>query len=260
MNVPPPPEASDLERIFRLKYGEPADTGWGPRQRHRFGYYTPDDHNEATIDKLVTADTDWIDVGCGRSLFPNNEPLAKELSERCRLLVGVDPDDTLDENPLVHERVKEPIDTFRTDREFDLVTMRMVAEHIADPRATAETLARLVRSGGTVVVYTVYKWSPVPLVTRLMPFGIHHPVKKLLWGTEEKDTFPVVYRMNTRSALKRHFGDAGFDEARFAYLDDCRTFNRFQFLNLCELLSRKALRAVGLRYPEVCILGLYRRV
>ena len=35
----------------------------------------------------MTPETSWIDVGCGRELFPSNRPLAKRLSERAKLLV-----------------------------------------------------------------------------------------------------------------------------------------------------------------------------
>ena len=209
---------------------------------------------------MVDVQTDWLDVGCGRSIFPANAKLARILADRCRLLVGVDPDDTLDENPYVHERVKQTIGQYRSDRRFQLVTLRMVAEHITDPVRVVSNLARLTESGGRVVVYTIFRWSPVPVVTHIVPFRFHHWIKKTLWGTEERDTFPTVYRMNTRGALARYFGAAGFEESTFSYLDDCRTFGGFRILNFIELCTQKALRSIGLHYPEMCILGVYRRV
>src|SRR5947208_2800014 len=82
---------------------------------------------------------------------------------------------------------------------------------------------RPARPGGKVVAYTVNRWSPVSLAAKAIPFGLHHAFKRALWRTEERDTFPVAYRMNTRGALRRAFGAHGFREAGFAYLDDCRT-------------------------------------
>lgn len=96
----PRPTRSDLETLFRIKYGEPDATGPSPRARYRLDYFTPDDLYEATVAKLVDERTDWSDVGCGRDLFPGNRPLARLLAGRCRTLVGIDPDDTLEENPL----------------------------------------------------------------------------------------------------------------------------------------------------------------
>jgi hypothetical protein len=251
---------ADLEEAFRLKHGEPRACGWRPRADWALGYFTPDLYYEALVASLVTGDTVWLDVGCGRHLFPENPRLATRLSGRCRCLVGVDPDDTLDENPFVHERAKRPIEAYGGGRTFSLVTLRMVAEHITDPEKTVRVLARLTGSGGKVVVFTVSRWAPVTLFSRLTPFALHHPIKRVLWGTEEKDTFPVVYRMNTRKRLRELFGAAGFREGFFAYLDDCRTFARFRWLHATELSCRRVLRGVGLNYPEHCLLGVYERV
>jgi SAM-dependent methyltransferase len=211
------------------------------------------------VEKLVDANTEWLDVGCGRHLFRNNKPLAHLLSTRCRLLVGVEPDDTLDENPYVHERAKTTLQDYRTNHTFDLITLRMVAEHIIEPQTTAQALANLTRPGGRVVVYTIFKWSPVPIFTRLIPFDLHHIFKYMLWRTEAKDTFPVAYRMNTRRCLAELFEAAGFFERHCYYLDDCRVFAQFRLLNFLELSLQKLSRALRLHYPEVCLLGVYER-
>jgi SAM-dependent methyltransferase len=253
------PTWGDLEEVFLLKHGDPATFGWGPRMRRRFGYFTPDEVYEALVGRLVEPESSWLDVGCGREIFPNNRPLAGRLAARCRVLVGVDPDDNLDANPHVHERAKTTIDDYRSGHRFDLVTLRMVAEHITDPETALTSLARLTRPGGKVVVYTVNRWSPVALAAKAIPFGLHHAIKRVLWRTEERDTFPVAYRMNTRRALRGLFERHGFREASFGYLDDCRTFGRFRLLNHLELIAWRLLHVLRLRYPENCLLGVYER-
>jgi SAM-dependent methyltransferase len=258
-NKPPQPPRVDLESLFRLKYGDPETTGWGPRLRHSFGYFTPDDHYEATIAALVRKGCRWLDVGSGRSLFPSNAQLARTLADRCGILVGLDPDDTLDANPYVHERVKSTLEEFDSISSFDLATLRMVAEHIAEPASAVSALARLVRRGGKVVIYTVNQWTPMALASWLVPLRLHLPVNRLLWGTKQRDTFPVTYRMNTRRRLAGLFKTHGFRESSFAYLDDCRTFHRFRQLHRLELRFWRLLRSLGLRYPETCLLGVYER-
>jgi SAM-dependent methyltransferase len=186
--------------------------------------------------------------------------LARVLADRCGLLVGIDSDDTIDENPFVQQRVKMRIEEYRSDKPFDVVTFRMVAEHIANPNRVIESLARLTKPGGKVVIYTVNRWSPVPMVTRIVPFGFHHTFKQFLWRTEKKDTFPVEYLMNTRKDLARLFEDAGFRECYFAYLDDCRSSGRFRSTFFLELCAWKFLRVLGLRYPENCLLGVYEHL
>jgi hypothetical protein len=64
-------EASLLE-VVRHKYGASGPTGWAPRLRSHFGYFTPDDIYEAAVASLVTPKTAWLDVGCGRDIFPSN--------------------------------------------------------------------------------------------------------------------------------------------------------------------------------------------
>jgi len=251
----------DLEEIFQEKYGlEPAAMGWGPRVRLRFGHFSPDDYYEAVVSRLVTSGCAWLDVGSGRHVFPSNRKLAKRLAQRCKLLVGVDPDETIDENDIVHERVRQRIESFQSGQSFDVITLRMAAEHVTDPEGAVAALARLTKRGGRVVVYTINRWSPVPMITWLVPFRLHHLPKRLLWHSVEKDTFPVAYLMNTRKALRQVFEKHGFRESEFAYLDDCRTFGRFRVMQILELALWRSLHALGMTYPENCLLGVYERM
>lgn len=254
-----PPSRRELEELFRLKYGEPADTGWGPRLRWAHGYFNPDDHYEALLLRLVEETTRWLDVGCGRHLLSPTGVVARTLADRCELLVGVDPDETLSENPYVHEKVQSPLLDYRTDRQFDLITLRMVAEHLADPAATVRKLWELSRPGGLAVVYTVHKWSPLGVAARVVPHPMHQPLKRFFWGTAARDTFPVIYRMNTRRELRSLFEREGFEEALLCFLDDCRTTGRFRLGQQIELALLRLLRAAGLRYPEVCLLGVWKK-
>ena len=252
--------SQDLYKLFLLKYGDPEETGWAPRRRLRFGYYQPADHYEALVNKLVSADTNWLDVGGGRDLFPNNRRLAQTLSERAHLLVGVDPSDNIESNTFLNERAKCLIEEYKTDHRFDLVTLRMVVEHVTNPSKVVQSVNRILRIGGMVVVFTVNLWSTVTVISRLLPFKLHYPIKKLFWGGEEKDTFPTVYKMNTRRRLRTVFGECGFEERYFAYLDDLSVFGRFKFLNYVELLAWRVLRRLRLRYPENCLLGIYEKI
>lgn len=227
--------------------------------RRRFSYFTPDDVYEAMVDSLVTEGCKWLDVGCGRDLFPSNGRLSRQLSERAGQLVGVDPAPTIEENPDLHRSVRCSIEDFDSDAVFDLVTLRMVAEHVERPERVLGALSRCTTSGSHVVVYTVNRFSPVPLITRIVPFALHHPIKRVLWRSEKKDTFPTCFRMNTRRSLRELFDAAGFAEAGFFYLDDCRTFGRFRPLVFAELTTRWLLRGCGLGYPENCLLGIYRK-
>ena len=250
---------SSLTETFEQKYRRKGRLGSGPARRLRWGYFSPEEHYETLVNQLVTGETRWLDVGCGRAVFPSNPTLSKELSQRCTMLVGVDPDQTINENPYLHKRVLGSVDDVVGDGPFSLVTMRMVAEHVAQPEALLDTLARLTEENGLVVVYTIYRYSPVPLITHITPFSLHHPAKRILWRTQAKDTFPTAYRMNTRRELQSLFSAAGFTEKAFWHLDDCRTFQRWPLTSSIELALWSALKRIGAGYPEKCLLGVYGR-
>lgn len=247
-------DTAALQRLTAAKYGDPP--GWGPAIRRRFGYYTPEEVYESVLERLITTGCRWLDVGGGRDPLPANRPLAKELSQRATL-VGVDPDPAIQENPYAQVRVQGRVEDMETS-EFDVITARMVVEHVGDPGAFAGALRRLCARNGVVVLYTVNKWAPVSIVSSLIPFRFHQRIINFLWGPG-RETFPVEYRMNTRGDLSAVMRNAGFEESTFTYLDDCRTLGRFQFGNRLELLLWKSLNAIGLRYPETCLLGVYRR-
>ncbi len=248
---------SSLSLVCEMKYGNPDQMGWSPLQRRKYNYHTPDDYYEAKLLSVIKPDTNWLDVGCGRDIFPSNIPLAKTLSERCSLLVGLDPGDNIDLNPFVHEKHKCFIEDFKTDHRFDVISLRMVAEHIAKPEAAVSALGQLIKPGGIVIIYTVNKRSPSSLIAAMTPMAVHHTVKRLLWDGREEDTFPTTYLMNTRYELKTLFEHHGFFEHDFVYLDDCRSFQKWPLTSLTELIIWKALSSLGLCYPENCLLGTY---
>lgn len=253
------PSETELAAIFLGKYGAPTETGWSPRQRHAFGYYLPADVYEALVARVIMPGCHWLDVGGGHHVFPENPRLAQQLVERCELVVAVDPSNNVHANPYVSERVQSVLEDYQTERTFHVATLRMVAEHVSDPARMVDALYRLLRPSGVVVVFTVNSRSPLTLLSRVVPFSWHHPVKKLFWGGEEDDTFPVQYQMNSRAVLRELFETRGFSEASFSYLDDLSTLGHYRFGSYFELLWWRALNQLGLRYPENCLLGVYQK-
>ena len=248
-----------LDAVFLEKYGDPATWGWTPRMRFGVGHASPDDWYEALLVTMVGPETTWLDVGCGRDLFPSNVATARRLVGTCRKLVGVDPDTNVHDNDFVHERVRSTLEDYETTQRFDLITLRMVAEHVTHPGLLVAKLQSLLAPGGKVVIYTVNHWSPSAIVASLTPMSVHHAVKRLLWQVEERDTFPTVYRMNARKTLRALFEGVGMTEALFVKLDDCRSSSRFPAWHRAELWASGVLNRMGFNYPENCLLGVYRR-
>ena len=249
------PTEEHLDRLSRRCYGDPSNRGWRVRLRHRFGYHTSNAWYQGAVEHLVTDGCHWIDIGGGKSLFPHNEVLSKELAERCSLLVGVDPSDNIEDNPFVHERAKSTIEDYQSDRTFDLATLRMVAEHIEQPQRVVDSLRRLMKPGGRVVIYTPNRWSPISLAASLVPYKWH----ATLAGRGNYDVFPTYYKMNTRKCLRGLFEESGFKECAFKYVDDCVLFQRKRATHFIELCTWRLLRKLRLKYPENTLIGIYEK-
>jgi SAM-dependent methyltransferase len=253
------PSHDELLAVWNGKYRQAETIGWGPRQRLAFSYFNPDDHYEAIVDKLVQPGIEWADIGCGRDTFPSNRPLAQRLFQRAGFVLGIDPDPNIRENAFVTERYEGAVENCTIGRRFDLITMRMVAEHIAEPDRAMAKIAELLKPGGILVIYTPNKWSPVPILTRLIPNRLHWRVKRLLWDAQARDVFPTAFKLNTRQDLALCTHSNGLHEIHFAHLDDCRTFDSYRWLNYFELSLQRLLRKFRLRYPENCLLAIYRK-
>jgi SAM-dependent methyltransferase len=253
------PGSQELDAYVCQKYGEPGKMDISPRTRYQAGYVSADDCYETLVSTLVTQSTRWLDVGCGRDLFPSNHAGATVLADRARCLVGVDPDDNVHENELLTVSFQGGIEDYETSDRFDLLTMRMVAEHVVDAERCADKLSELTAPGGLVVIYTPWRWAPLSLIAAVVPYSWHNRLKRLIWDSEEQDTFPTAYRMNTRSDLSTLFESRGFREVLFARIDDCSVLTRFPRLNALEIGVRNVCQRASIVYPEYCLLAAYRR-
>ncbi len=251
------PTGMQLKRVFDDKYPNLEKVGWGPKLRKRFGYFTPDDQYEAIVEGIVTDRITWADIGCGRGMFGSNRRLARRLTQRAGYVLGMDPDPTIHENALLSEGVQCLVEEYTPDRLFDLITLRMVAEHIENPDRTVRSISTMLKKGGLVVLYTPHKWALLSILARITPMSAHHFFKKILWKTEERDTFPVQFKMNTRRVLVEVFARYGVEEMCYMVVDDCRVFQRYYVLNYIELSARRFFKFLRLQYPETCILAVY---
>jgi SAM-dependent methyltransferase len=227
--------------------------------RLKAGYYSPEDQYEATVEQFVTGDSSWLDVGCGRAPFPNNLELAADLSRRCDRFVGIDPDSSVNENRFVHERYQLRLDQYYPDCTFDLVTARMVVEHLADPSGFIRDLSRITKTGSAVIIFTVDWWSLTTLAAHLSPLFMHHGVKRLLWNTSRRDTFPTEYRLNRLQTLSSAMIDAGFHEYHCRVLPDASLFWRVPLLRTIELNCFRLFKQLRIPYFDSCILAIYQR-
>jgi hypothetical protein len=74
------PSEQGLRNRLQSQYGNLTKHGWRVKLKWRFGYISPEAWYEAVVDRLVTNETTWIDVGGRKGVFSHNEKLSKNLA------------------------------------------------------------------------------------------------------------------------------------------------------------------------------------
>jgi len=165
------------------------------------------------ISEHLSPDTVWLDAGCGSRLLENDmDPLESWLTSHCKTIIGMDVSVTSNRNisSLVNGSLYElPF----VDNSFDLITCRMVVEHLAQPhRAFAES-ARCLRPGGALVVITPnllnYGILGNALGTKVLPEKLHLRIVHESDSRADEDIFPVRYKANTMPRLVRLLNASG---------------------------------------------------
>ena len=254
------PSERQLTSLFERYKADVSQHGWRVRMRQKFGHHKPELWYQTVVDSLVTEECRWLDVGGGKDILSRNPELSRELAERCKYLIAVDPSETVNQNKYVDDRAQTTIEKYQSDELFDLATLRMVAEHVLHPALAVESLRRLVKPKGYVVVFTPNKWSIMSLMASAIPDRFHPLLVRILSPRrKEEDVFPTHYKMNTKRQLNELFATGGFEEVGFKYLDDVAGTQRFRipcFIGLCVWKIFHVLQVV---YPENNLLGVYRR-
>jgi SAM-dependent methyltransferase len=130
-------------------------------------------------------------------------------------VVGVDVDPAVSRNGRVSSGARASAYhlPFR-DEAFDIVYSRYVFEHLERPREAFGEIARVLRPGGITIILTPNKAHYVALISRFTPHWFHRFVNEKLRGRPAEETFPTVYRANTRRALNALARSAGLEPAQ----------------------------------------------
>lgn len=138
-----------------------------------------------------------LDAGCG-----SGRVFQHRLAGSVRRIVGVDATGEPRDNPNLDEAARGDLRALPLrDGAFDLIIVSHVAEHLVEPEPVFRELARVLRSGGRLLLLTPSRWHYVPLAARLLPSQVQRTFNR--WrGVDEHDVFPTVYRANTAGRLR----------------------------------------------------------
>lgn len=238
------PLTLDRQNAYRARYAV-MHPGWQPATARY----------EALIRRTLAAHDHprLLDLGCGRggvleqlADLPDVRPL------------GLDPDyASLAEHRLPHlQRAAATAEAIPlAPASVDVVISAWVLEHLPDPARTFREIGRVLRPGGAFIFLAPNRNSPIALLNRVLR-PLQSALVPRLYGRAEADTFPVVYRANTRQQIASLARAYGMTLERFHYVDDPT------YLAFNDALFWLSVQA-GRLLPEsaaVHIVGLCRRM
>ena len=151
--------------------------------------------------KRITKSSRVLDFGAGRGKLEQ-----MNFKSLAGFIAGIDVEKDVLENPHLDEAKLLDLSTNRIpydDESFDLVFADNVMEHVPNPAIVLREIYRVLKPGGIFLAKTPNKWHYVPMLARMTPLSFHRYYNKLR-SRAESDTFPTVYKCNTRSSV-RHF-------------------------------------------------------
>lgn len=179
-----------------------------------------------TILKYLKEEDVILDIGAGRGRIL--EMNFKNLVQR---IDGVDPDERVVDNPLLHKGHLGLGDNmpFFEDNEFDIVFSDNVFEHVEYPEKLFQEVCRVLKPSGLFINKTPNKWHYMPIIASLTPTSFHKFINKRR-GRDESDTFPTYYRANTRIAQTRYSETTDLKIKEFIMIESRPEYMRMMFI------------------------------
>jgi SAM-dependent methyltransferase len=168
------------------------------------------------VGRHITPQSRVLDAGCGRG------GVIELYWEKVRQAAGLDADlPSLREHRCLEQLVVGDLERLPFSSAcFDLILCSWIMEHLARPDAVFEELARVLQRDGHLVLLAPNAWNYVTIVQRLVPGRFQRRLTRSVYGREDKDTFPLVYRANTRRALDSRFKQVGLVNEEFHLVGD----------------------------------------
>lgn len=208
------------------------------------------------IIKYTQTNTVLLDVGAGAGLVKamNFRDIAKEVH-------GIDPDERVLTNPNLDKAYVAYADSmpFFHDEQFDLIISDNVLEHITDAHAFFREINRVLKKGGLLLTKTPNKNHYVPVLARLTPTWFHKLYNKLR-GRKEDDTFPTLYKLNTRKDQVDAAERNGFEVEEINYFEGRPEYLRIHFITyIVGLIYERLVNAFNIEGMKVILISIFRK-
>jgi len=169
-----------------------------------------------------------LDAGCGR-----NAPLLRKFCGKARMMIGVDLEEWSVKLPGVRFIKCDISNMSLKDKSVDLIISRSVLEHVKHPIFVYKELNRILKPGGSFIFLVPNLGHYASIISMLIPNRHHATILSSIESKRENEVFPVYYKSNTYSSVKKLSELAGFEITDFQYLSQYPyyfMFNPFLFL------------------------------
>jgi ubiquinone/menaquinone biosynthesis C-methylase UbiE len=154
----------------------------------------------------INSNSRILDLGAGAGIIEhcNFKGLAASVC-------GVDLDNRVLKNPYLDDAKLGSAEAIPyDDQAFDIVICNNVLEHLSNPAVVFKEVSRVLKKGGFFIVKTPNKFHYVPLLARLTPHWFHQLYNSLR-GRQEDNTFPTLYKVNSKKKIYHYSRAAGFE-------------------------------------------------
>ena len=203
----------------------------------------------ARINSLVGRDMTVLDYGAGRGQGIQEDPVIfrrdlRNLRGKCKRFIGVDIDPAVKDNPGLDEAyVMQPGQGIPlSDESVDLIVSDYTFEHIVNPEGVSAEFDRVLKHGGWICARTPNRWGYIALGASLVPNALHVNVLRFLQPHRQpRDVFPTAYKLNTATAINKHFPSEKYRNYSYRYTAEPAYFGDSRVLWGMAMFAFKAI-------------------
>jgi SAM-dependent methyltransferase len=226
--------------------------------RRRPGWLDGTTRFASLVRKHLERDMLVLDLGAGEG-----KPGPLDFRGTVKLVIGADPDNALAMNRHVDLRVIARGAPFKSES-FDAVFADWVIEHLRDPGEVVREVFRILRPGGHFFFRTGNLRHYSYAIAAHTPHCFHRlAVTYLRFAAagDQEHAHVTYYRMNTRRAVRRILGLAGFLEDELLMVEPEPAYLMFSVPSLLLGIAYERLvnRYSSLSEIRACLFGSFRK-
>lgn len=233
-----------LKEIVDKKYYAEFDNNWD------------DKYLRNTILRYLHKNNIILDLGAGSGIVidMNFKGLASKV-------YGIDPDERVTNNSFLDFGVQgygENMEMF-PDNKFDLIFSDNVFEHISYPDKLFSQITRVLKPGGLLISKTSNKNYYVSLIGRITPHKFHQFIN-MIRGRSEEDTFPTLYKLNSKKEQVKIASKYNLKAISFEYYEGRPEYLRhFGILYYFGLFYERIVNKLGLNKMKAIIISVFQK-